>query len=249
MRYFILFFLFFVFSIWGGEPEKVNTPKVEAPKVEIPSNVKAFLDTYDRQMDVEKQKYLNLVLKFQKDLKVKLDNEIKIAEQKGKTELVTILTEKRTQLEENTVEDNFVALGFPGEAKKMNKKMLEDILSSKCWCWEQANRECIIFRNGIIKCWTLQTEMIEEKGVVKEKTTVVETSLSNTKYLIDVEKNLLIFTVYRKGSGTIISLSIKEKELRCISATKDGSPQETGWKYCPLLDSTPYKSVLSSLKK
>lgn len=207
MRYFILLFLFFVFSLWGGEPEKANTPKVEAPKVEIPSNVKAFLDTYDRQMDVEKQKYLNLVLKFQKDLKVKLDNEIKVAEQKGKKELVVILTEKVKQLEENTVEDNFIALGFPGEVRRSTKKMLEDILSSTEWSTSGSEKQIFTFKKGTVNRKIMGKVLSEKNGKIIEKEQVVRDDWST--YLIDVDKSVVIFGI----QGTNYTCIIAEKGL------------------------------------
>lgn len=217
MRYFILFFLFFVFSLWGGEPEKADTPKVEAPKVEIPSNVKAFLDTYDKQMNVEKQKYLNLVLKMQKDLKGKLENEIKTAERNKKDDLVVVLTEKKKQLEENTVEDNFVTLGFPGEVKKMNKKMMEDILSSQCWALGKKPRleTCWVFKSGRINPYHKATRLKEANGTTKE---VLEIRKGDSwEYFIDVEKQVL----FLPWQSEVFTYSISENKLTCI-ASKSG---------------------------
>ena len=195
--------LFCACTLWCGEPEKV----AEKPKGDIPQNVKTILDTYDQQMKVEKQKYLNIVLKFQKDLKGRLEAEIKTAEQKGKTELVTVLTEKVKQLEENTVEDNFVALGFPGEVKKSTKKMLEEILSSKEWV-EKRNPEFFwSFKKGNSSTIRKGKTMIEKDGKVVEKEFISQPKIYS--YKIDIEKELL----YIQDGDGFTSSKISEKEL------------------------------------
>lgn len=195
--------LFCACTLWCGEPEKA----ADAPKVEIPQSVRTALENYDKQVEVEKQKYLTLMEKLQKDLKTKLEAEIKTATRNKKDDLVTVLTDKLKELDENKVEVGFLGLGFPGEAKKQTKKMLEDILASRTWV-EKNNAEYFwTFKNGNSSAIRKGKTMIEKNGAVIEKE-LIEGPWLRT-YKIDVEKE----SIYIQNGNVLMISKITEKEL------------------------------------
>lgn len=240
MRYALVSFFFLLSFLWCGELEKA----LEKPKVDIPSSVSMVLENYDKQMNVEKQKYLNIVLKMQKDLKVRLENEIKIAEKNNKDDLVVVLTEKKKQLEEDSVDESgFISLGFPGEAKKLTRKMLDDLLSSKNWTFSGWQDHRIVFKKGFMNVYIKGMEKKENNGTIKDKITMERASWwADSSYLIDVEKQeVVIKTVRRTPSFLIFSFS-SEKRLVC--------KEDSSLSMEPTLDPTPFPGmVLTSPKK
>jgi hypothetical protein len=190
--------------MWCGEPEKV----AEAPKVEIPQSIRTVLENYDKQVEVEKQKYLTLMEKLQKDLKTKLEAEVKTATRNKKDDLVTVLTDKLKELDENKVEVGFLGLGFPGEAKKMNRKMLEDILTSRTWVEKDNPVWFWTMKNGVISAVRKGKVITEKNGKVFEEEKIVEGPYLNS-YKIDIEKGEMVFTRFEN----ILRPKITEKEL------------------------------------
>ena len=223
---------FFFLSLWSGEPEK------EAPKVDIPQSVKGMLDTYDKQMNVEKQKYLNIVLKMQKDLKGKLENEIKTAEKNKKDDLVVVLTEKKKQLEENSVDESgFISLGFPGEAKKLTRKMLDDLLSSKNWTFLGWQDHRVVFKKGFMNAYIKRIEKKEKNGIIKDEIIVRASYWVDCPYLIDIEKQEVVI---KNGTQNLV-LSISENSLICKQDAKHSME--------PTLDPTPFPGMVPTSPK